>query len=645
MSCERCAASCPAAGSAKAPAARKAAGGVTVALLGQPNSGKSTLFNGLTGARQHVGNWPGKTVERKEGTFERGGTAFQVVDLPGSYGLAANSPEEEVTRDYLASGAADIVLVMADASQLERSLYMLADFVAACPEQPCLLALNLMDVAENQGKRIDAVLIARRLGVPVVPLVASRPEGYGALLDALARTVRERSVVDGARLREGIAAAPDTIQGTAAAKFAWIEGLLDGAVEAPARPHAPSRFDRVVTGSRWSKPITIGMILLGFILAFVPAIPIMMLGGAISSLGQVVAGALAQAGAPDVLGSFLAGVVFNSLCFGTMMVGYVFGINLVFGLYEEAGYMARISYVFDHTMARFGLQGKSIMPFLMCLGCTMGGVSGSRVIDSWGQRMLTVMMAWAIPCGSTWGVVPVLAVAFFGVAGAPLVIVGIFAVTILIMWLVGRVFGPRLVAKGERAGMVMELPPYHRPHLGNVARGALLKSRQMFVRAIRVVALFAFAIWALTYTATGSVEGSVLYALGTAIEPVTRFFGMGWQTFTAWLCALVLKESALGVLSGLFTGAATPNAVLVGVMTGGAAAASNIGEVMAQAISAPEALAFIFAFTFNMPCAASVSATWGEVHSTKWTVITALFYICCSLLLGCVVYHVSALFL
>ena len=391
------------------------------------------------------------------------------------------------------------------------------------------------------------------------------------------------------------------------------------------------------------KPITIGMILLGFILAFVPAIPIMMLGGAISSLGQVVAGALAQAGAPDVLGSFLAGVVFNSLCFGTMMVGYVFGINLVFGLYEEAGYMARISYVFDHTMARFGLQGKSLMPFLMCLGCTMGGVSGSRVIDSWGQRMLTVMMAWAIPCGSTWGVVPVLAVAFFGVAGAPLVIVGIFAVTILIMWLVGRVFGPRLVAEGERAGMVMELPPYHRPHLGNVARGALLKSRQMFVRAIRVVALFAFAIWALTYTATGSVEGSVLYALGTAIEPVTRFFGMGWQTFTAWLCALVLKESALGVLSGLFTGAATPNAVLVGVMTGGAAAASNIGEVMAQAISAPEALAFIFAFTFNMPCAASVSATWGEVHSTKWTVITAAFYICCSLLLGCVVYHVSSL--
>ena len=600
MSCETCAAACPAAKGTRTSGGQGA--GVAVALLGQPNSGKSTLFNGLTGARQHVGNWPGKTVERKEGSFRIGDTQCRVVDLPGAYGLSANSPEEEVTRDYLESGDADVVVVMADASQLQRSLYMLAEFAAAHPEQPSLLVLNLMDVAEGQGKRIDSALIEQRLGIPVVPLVASRPEGYGNLLCAIERTARERPSIDDGRLRRELASVPATAQGAGKARFAWIEWLLDGAVSAPEKAHALSRFDRLATGSRWSKPITVAMILAGFLLAFVPAIPIMMLGGAISSLGQVAAGALAQVGAPDVVGSFLAGVVFNSLCFGTMMVGYVFGINLVFGL------------------------------------------SGSRVIDSWGQRMLTVMMAWAIPCGSTWGVVPVLAVAFFGVVGAPLVIVGIFAMMLVIMGIVGKVFGPRLVADGERSGLVMELPPYHRPHLKGVVRGALLKSRQMFVRAIRVVAIFAFVIWALTYTSTGGVEGSALYALGTAIEPVTRLFGMGWQTFTAWLCALVLKESALGVLSGLFTGAATPNAVLVGIMTGDGAAAANVGEVMSQVISAPEALAFIFAFTFNMPCAASVSATWAEVHSTKWTVITAVFYIASSLLLGCAVYHVSALF-
>ncbi len=644
MSCATCKAPCPSAAGAHAGETSGGAA-VTLALLGQPNSGKSTLFNGLTGARQHVGNWPGKTVERKTGGFLRDDVQYSVVDLPGCYSLSAMSPEEEITRDYLARGEADAVIVMADASQLERSLYMLADFAAAYADVPCVLALNLMDVAEGQGKRIDAGLIERRLGVPVAPLVASDPKSYGALHAALDRALGERTLVDASSLRTAIDAAPGTVQDAGAAKFDWIGRLLEGAVAAPPRDQALSRFDRLATGSRWSKPLTIGMILAGFLLAFVPAIPIMMAGGLIASLGQVVAAALVQAGAPDVLGGFLAGVVFNSLCFGTMMVGYVFGINLVFGLYEESGYMARISYVFDHAMARFGLQGKSLMPFLMCLGCTMGGVSGSRVIDSWGQRMLTVMMAWAIPCGTTWGVVPVLAVAFFGVTGASLVIVGIFAVVILMMWIVGKLFGPRLVASGERAGMVMELPPYHRPHLRNVVRSSVLKSRQMFVRAIRVIAFFAFAVWALTYTATGGVEGSVLYALGTAIEPVTSLFGMGWETFTAWLCALVLKESALGVLSGLFTGATTPNSVIVGVMTGGAAVGSNVGEMMAQVISAPEALAFIFAFTFNMPCSVSVSATWGEIHSTKWTIITAAFYIASSLVLACVVYHVSALFL
>ena len=678
MSCDQCAA-CPTGGVASRKntggrASRRSADAV-IALLGQPNSGKSTLFNGLTGAHQRVGNWLGKTVELKTGTFNRKGRTVEVVDLPGAYALAASSPEEEVTRDYIASGEADAVLVFADASQLERSLYMLANF--AGNDTPAVLVLNLMDVAEMQGKHVDADLLEQRLGIPVVPFVASDRTRYGDLHAAIDRALAgegvhavERAGGEGAALREaaeGAAAAHDvsgargsashsiakgilpakddlSIQDAAAARFRWIESLLAGVVCVPQAPSALVGFDRIAIGSFWSKPLAVLMILLGFLLAFIPAVPIMALGGGISSLGRMIALALAEAGAPEVLGAFLSGVVFNSLCFGVMMVGYVFGISLVFGIYEETGYMARISYVFDGTMARFGLQGKSLMPFLMCFGCTIGGVSGSRVIDSWGQRILTVAMAWAIPCGSTWGVVPVLAVAFFGF-GAPLVIVAIFVTCFLLMWLVGKLFGPRLVSEDERAGMVMELPPYHKPRAGNLVRGACLKSWQMFKRAIRVVALFAFAIWALTYTSTGSVEGSLLYTVGTAIEPVTLFFGLGWQTFTAWLCGLVVKESVLGVLSGLFAGTATPNAAIVGVLSSPVAVAGNLGELMARTIPAPQALAFIFAFTFNMPCAASVSATYGEIHSAKWTAAIAAFYLGASLLLGCIVYHVSGLFL
>lgn len=621
----------------------------TIALLGQPNSGKSTLFNGLTGSHQHVGNWPGKTVEQKHGTFAHNSKIFEIVDLPGAYGLGAGSPEEEVTRDYIASGEADAVVVFADASQLERSLYMLASY-AGC-DTPALLALNMMDVAQEQGKQIDVPLLQQRLGIPVIPLVASDRKSYGGFYDALDRTLGKEGEPSARALAthdvKAAAVSSGSDQSTqemTAARFSWIESLLDGAVTKPASDEALSKFDRIAIGSRWSKPLAALMILVGFILAFIPALPIMGIGGMVSSLGMVVASALTSAGAPEVVGSLLSGVVFNSLCFGIMMVGYVFGINLVFGIYEETGYMARISYVFDNTMSRFGLQGKSLMPFLMCFGCTMGGVSGSRIIDSWGQRMLTVAMSWAIPCGSTWGVVPVLAVAFFGL-WAPLVIVAIFATCLILMWIVGKVFGPRLVDADQRSGMVMELPPYHRPHMGNILRNACLKCWQMFKRAIKVVAVFAFVIWALTYTSTGSVEGSLLYSIGTAIEPVTMIFGLNWELFTAWISGMVLKESALGVLSGLFAGTGTPNTAIIGAVTASAVVAGNIGEVMAASITAPQALAFIFAFTFNMPCAASVSATYGEIHSAKWTALIVAFYVIASLLLGCIAFHLGSLFL
>lgn len=623
--------------------------GATIALLGQPNSGKSTLFNGLTGSHQHVGNWPGKTVEQKRGTFAHNGNAFEVVDLPGAYGLGEGSPEEEVTRDYIASGEADAVVVFADASQLERSLYMLASY-AGC-NTPALLAVNMMDVAQEQGKQIDISLLQQRLGIPVIPLVASDRKSYGGFYDALDRTLGKEGEPSARALAThdvkaaAVSSGSDrSIQEMTAARFSWIESLLDGAVTKPASDEALSKFDRIAIGSRWSKPLAALMILVGFILAFIPALPIMGIGGMVSSLGMVVASALTSAGVPEVVGSLLSGVVFNSLCFGIMMVGYVFGINLVFGIYEETGYMARISYVFDNTMSRFGLQGKSLMPFLMCFGCTMGGVSGSRVIDSWGQRMLTVAMSWAIPCGSTWGVVPVLAVAFFGL-WAPLVIVAIFVTCLILMWIVGKVFGPKLVDADQRSGMIMELPPYHRPHMGNILRNACLKCWQMFKRAIKVVAVFAFVIWALTYTSTGSVEGSLLYSIGTAIEPVTMIFGLNWELFTAWISGMVLKESALGVLSGLFAGTGTPNTAIIGAVTASAVVAGNIGEVMAASITAPQALAFIFAFTFNMPCAASVSATYGEIHSAKWTALIAAFYVIASLLLGCFAFHLGSLFL
>ena len=189
----------------------------TIALLGQPNSGKSTLFNGLTGSRQHVGNWPGKTVERKDGSFVHKDTTYKIIDLPGTYSLSANSDEEVVTRNYIASGQADVVCILADASQLNRSLFMLADYTGI--RVPVVLLLNMMDVAKSQGKQIDTNGIAKSLGIPVVPLVAADKKQYGTFFRMLESIDKNVSTLDEKRLAQ-------IYQNTIGAAFDEIKALL-----------------------------------------------------------------------------------------------------------------------------------------------------------------------------------------------------------------------------------------------------------------------------------------------------------------------------------------------------------------------------------------------------------------------------------
>ena len=283
-----------------------------IALLGQPNSGKSTLFNALTGAHQRVGNWPGKTVEKKEGYYQKDGKRYTVTDLPGSYSLSANSDEEIITRDYIAGGKADVVCILADASQLERSLFMVADYAGI--NIPAILLLNLMDIANGQGKKIDAAAIEQRLGIPVIPFIAANRNNYEPFYTAiikaldkknvlktdtltekydgikgglyqllyslmpsagmdgysaswLAAKILEGDVVATAKVREVIPAekqrqldtlTKDISNGTlltGGCKFQWIDEVLQGAVSGKKENRALSKFDQRATSKRWGKLI------------------------------------------------------------------------------------------------------------------------------------------------------------------------------------------------------------------------------------------------------------------------------------------------------------------------------------------------------------------------------------------------------
>lgn len=664
-----------------------------IALLGQPNSGKSTLFNALTGLKQHVGNWPGKTVEKKEGTFEHNGKKYLVADLPGTYSLSANSDEEIITRDYIASGKADVVCILADSSQLERSLYMLADYAGITV--PCFLLLNLYDVAEEQGKQIDYAALEKKLGIPVVLFSAPDRKKYDGFYSALERAVEKKTVLDSSLIdskfeaidiykeiknlipanvipgysanwlaakaiegdapvtakiknaligekRTAFEAAISKIENgvllTGEKKFAWIDSLLDGTVISQKKTRTLGKFDRLITHRIWGKPVVVLTVLFGLIASFIPALPFMGIGSAVGALAGPISSALTSAGCPAFIIAIICDVIINSLSFIFKMLGFVFGVTLVFGLLEEVGVMARISYVFDNTMSKLGLQGKSVMPFLVSFGCTMGGAAGARVIDNWGQKVLTIALAWAIPCGAAWAVVPMLSTVWFG-AGAPLVIVAILAVMVLHMWITSKVFGRSLVKKEDRCGMIMELPPYHKPRWGSLFRYVLGRTKDTFFRVLKVILLVSFVFWLLTYTSSGKMDNSIMYKIGQAIEPVTKIFGLGWKTFMAFIVSSLGKEGAIGVLSTIFT---DHSMITVGSTVAGGAVA-NINELLVANVSKPEALAFIFAITFNMPCIVALAATYQETHSAKWTTLIALYYTIGALLIACVAYHIGLL--
>ena len=372
----------------------------TIALLGQPNSGKSTLFNGLTGSRQHVGNWPGKTVERKDGFFSHNGITYKIVDLPGTYSLSANSDEEVVTRNYISSGEADLVCILADASQLNRSLFMLADYAGI--HVPVVLLLNMMDIAEGQGKKINVAGLQKSLGVPVVPMVAADKKQYQPFFNLLENLEKRASFLNAAKLeqlcrknigdeysailellpKQGIEIysaswlaeklleqdklALSFVQGktepgifekiksliscvkdgnlrTADCKFKWIDTLIQENVTSSKKKTSRSRFDKAATSKRWGKPIAIGMIVLGLICSMLIGMPLMELVGAlISGISTPLANWLLSVGVASVIVSLLCNAVLTAVTFALQMACYVFGISLVFGFMEDIGYMARI---------------------------------------------------------------------------------------------------------------------------------------------------------------------------------------------------------------------------------------------------------------------------------------------------------------
>ena len=609
-----------------------------IALLGQPNSGKSTIYNNLTGARQHVGNWAGKTVEKNEGSYTYGGTKFTVTDLPGSYGLSGNSDEEIITTDYIRSGESELTVVLVDASQLERSMFMLAEFARL--DKPALLVLNMIDVAKDMGKEIDTAALEKKLGIPVLPFNATDTKDYDRLKRLIADELNDPHKLTVAAPEGGA-----DVKADSKAKFDWVSEIIEGVTKTKDAVYKMSRFDRLMTRPVLGKVVCIGVVLLAFLVAMIIMIPFMSIGQMIpQTLHDPVDKLLTGWNVHPWLVSVFSTMIPNVLFFVISMASFVFGVNVVFGFLEETGFLARAAYQFDGLLSKLGLQGKAICPMLMGFGCTIGGACGTRVMDNWGQRMLAMSIVWAIPCASIWSIIPVISGMFFTWWQTMLVCIGILLYVVITMIVVSKVFSRKLAPKETRSGMIMELPPYHKAHWRHIFKEAFFKAWDIFKRALGTVTLVSVIFYILSFSSDGNVDNSLLYRVGTFIEPVTEFFGMGWQTFMAFFSGAFAKEAVLGTLNAVFMNG---NSLMEATFYAKTSAAdtSLLGSAMTSMISPAEALAFMFATTFNIPCLMALSTTYKESHSLKWTVKVALFYFFNALVLSCIVYHIANIFI
>ncbi len=670
----------------------------TVALAGQPNTGKSTIFNRLTGSKQHVGNWPGKTVEKKEGAFKYSGQSYKLVDLPGTYSLTANSLEEIISRDFIIKEQPDVLIVVVDASQLERTLYLVAE--TAMLWTKIIVALNMMDIAERQGRALITETMGKKMGVKVVPMIASKNKGIPELLeaikecadsgkperkpaqqilegDALALVKKVKLIIKGCvpspyleewtalKLLEG----DEEISGimrnrlepakwqeidslvndnsvllVTGSKYEWIQKIISSSKQQPGREKTLARqnkFDKIATHPVLGKFAALGILLFAIIAAMIVGFPPAM--AVMKVMPKVAEGTRTLlVSTPVWFSSMLADGVIIGVGIATALFFFLMAVFLVVGFLEDVGYLPRLAYVFDPFMQRLGLYGKSFMPFLMSLSCNIAGVLGTRVVDSWRQRFITLVMSPIIPCLAIWGVVAFIGTVFFG-AKTPLVVVALLIVIVFHLIITSFLLR-HIVVKGDRAGLIMDLPPYHKPNIKTIWGYAWMNGKAFLKRGFTLIALVSFVVWLLSYFPDGNIETSFLASTGKFLNPIGELMGFDWRLMVALIVAMASKEASLAAIAVLFGIGQKFTSVTGMIGATGIYKQEALGSILVQTISPAAALAFIFALTFSIPCIGTMGAFYSETKSLKWTAGASVYYTVSSLVAGILVYNISLLF-
>jgi len=610
-----------------------------VALAGNPNAGKTTLFNALTGLSQKVANYPGVTVERKTGEWRADGKSIQLIDLPGLYSLDATSLDEHIASDVLLGKVADVakpdaVIAVVDATNLERNLYLVTQLFEF--GVPVVVALTMIDVFEKQKHEIDIGRLSKLLKVPVVAVDASEGRGIDELADAVA------SAIASPRDSAFVAEESDSANAKIFARYAFISEVVQKSVKHndKAAHDRSEKIDKILTHRVFGLAILVGVLLLVFQAIFSWAeVPMHLLETGFGAVGDA-----ARAQMPE---GILADLVVDGIIAGVggvlVFLPQILLLFLFISILEDTGYMARAAFLMDKLMSRFGLHGKAFLPLMSSFACAIPGIMATRTIENQRDRFATILIAPFMSCSARLPVYTLMIGAFFTgqtvlgflSLGAALML-AMYALGIVVAVIVGFILKKTLLSSTP-APFVMELPPYRVPDVRTVLQNMLTRAWLFVKRAGTVILAISIILWALAYfprtEAVNAEEGSPAvetvqlqnsYAgqLGHLIEPVIRPLGFDWKIGVALIASFAAREvlvSTLSIIYNVGKDETEESPTLISAIKG---AKDEQGNTVWTPLTALTLMVF---FVLAMQCMSTLAIVRRETNSWRWPIFQFAF--------------------
>ncbi|EKY26275.1 ferrous iron transport protein B [Clostridium celatum] len=583
----------------------------TIALLGNPNVGKTTLFNSLTGANQRVGNWAGVTVDKKEGSFND----FNIIDLPGIYAMDTYSNEEKVSKDFLENGQVDLILNIIDASNIDRNLYLTMQLKRF--KKPIILAVNMIDVAEKKGINIDYDKLSKLLDVTVIPIQASKEEGIDDIKAALEK-INYKTIDEN-----------DYNFSSEKETYKYIENILDDCTEKVNSTHKSTKekLDNIMLNPWLAYPIFFAIMALTFQITF-------------SWIGQPLSDLL-----DTLLNDSLVPLIENlihgmSPWFQSLILDGIIGgvggilvlLPIILSLFacitvlEDSGYMARVAFIMDKIMRKMGLSGKAFIPMIVGFGCSVPAIMTARTLESEKDRKLTALLIPLMSCNARLPVYSVFAAVFFP-DKIGLIVASLYFLGILLAFILGIIF-KHTIFKNEEEPLLIELPEYKLPSLKNLFNQLYEKTKGFLVKAGTLIFAMSIVLWFLSnfnFNGMTDVNNSILSSIGGFIAPIFKPLGFGnWQSSVSLLTGLIAKETVVSSMGVIFAG--------------------DLSAMLPLHFTTLSALSFLVFVLLYTPCI-TVVGTMKKEFGTKITLFSVFYQLSLAWIVSFLVFNIGSLFI